>query len=136
MDKQKAKALAQALPALAAFKKTFGRDASPAFVAELLAAQQFELKLHDGCNEPGSDGLDASGRRYQIKHRAPGTGNIDLNNFAFDFIVLVNVDENYGVTGIWRMDQTRAKTSFVHRPDYRRYQLTQTAFKKAAERVL
>lgn len=71
MDEQKAKALAEALPALAAFKKVFGRDASPAFVAELLAARQFQLKLHDGCNDLGSDGLDCQGRRYQIKHRAP-----------------------------------------------------------------
>lgn len=71
-------------------------------------------------------------KKYQIKHRSPNTLNVDLNNFSFDFVVLVNVDDNYGVTGIWRMDQETAKRVFVHRPAYRKYQATQTAFKSAA----
>jgi len=136
MDEQQSLALEKALPALAAFKRAFGRDASPSFVAELLAAKQFELKLHAGYNAPGSDGIDPQGKKYQIKQRSPGTLNVDLNNFSFDFVVLVNVDDNYGVTGIWRMDEAKAKEIFVQRPDFRKYQATQAAFKKTAERVM
>jgi hypothetical protein len=135
MDEQQSMALDKALPALAAFKRAFGRDASPSFIAELLAAKQFHLKLHEGCNEPRSDGLDAEGKKYQIKHRNPNTLNVDLSNSSFDFIVLVNVDDHYGVTGIRRMDQETAKRVFVHRLAYRKYQATQTAFKSAAQHL-
>lgn len=136
MDALLSAELDKALPALAAFKKAFGRDASPFFIAELLAARQFELKLHEGSNEVGSDGVAADGKRYQIKHRNPGTQNVDLNNFEFDFIVLVNVDDNYTVTGMWKMDRDAAKKTFVHRPEYRKYQATQKAFKAAAQKAL
>lgn len=57
MDEQQSLALQKALPALAAFKRAFGRDASPSFIAELLAAKQFQLKLHDGWDELIGSGL-------------------------------------------------------------------------------
>lgn len=46
-------ALADALPAITAFRKAYGRDATPDFIAELYVAREFDLKLPTRRNEPG-----------------------------------------------------------------------------------
>ena len=124
------------LPAISAFRRAFGRDVSVDFIAELYAAREFNLTLPDRRNEPGFDALDTTGRRYQVKFRSSGTQNVDINGFDFDFIVLVNLDENYELAGLWRMDNATAKGLFTHRPEYRKWQTTQKHFKNAAERIL
>jgi hypothetical protein len=128
-------ALADALPAITAFRKAYGRDATPDFIAELYVAREFDLKLPIRRNEPGADAYDSTGRRYQVKCRGNSTLNIDVNNFDFDFIVLVNLDDSYGLAGLWRMDQEMARGIFVHRPTYRKWQTTQARFKSSAERI-
>lgn len=83
------------LPAIAAFKRSFKRDLSPGFVAELYAARELNLALADGANESGADGTDSAGCRYEIKLRTASTLNVDLNGFNFDELVLVNLDDEY-----------------------------------------
>lgn len=135
MDKDRLAAFEAVLPAISAFKRTFGRDIAPDFIAELYVARELDLELAARRNEPGADAVDATGQRYQVKCRSASTLNVDLNNFDFNFVVLVNLDDDYRLAGIWRMDLTKAQTVFVHRPVYRKWQATQTRFKAAAERV-
>ena len=116
MNEAQLAALEAALPAMSAFKLAFGRDPSADFVAELYATREFDLQLPHRRNEPGYDAVDSSGRRYQVKLRSPTTQNVDINNFDFDYIVLVNLDDGYLLTGLWRLDAATAQAIFVHRP--------------------
>lgn len=135
MERERLIAFEAVFPAIAAFKRAFGRDLSADFVAELYAAREFNLELPSRRNEPGSDAVDLAGLRYQVKFRSPGTQNVDVNNFDFDFIVLVNLDDDYALAGLWRMDRATAEGIFVHRPDYRKWQATQVRFKVTAARI-
>lgn len=45
--------------------------------------------------------------RYQIKFRSVGTLNVDLNNFDFDFLVLVNLDDDLSLAGLWLIGPSR-----------------------------
>ena len=135
MDKERLAAFEAVLPAISAFKRAFGRDLSADLIAELYAAREFDLELPGRRNEPGSDATDATGRRYRVKFRSRDTQNVDANNFDFDYIVLINLDDDYALAGLWRMDRATAHGIFVHRPDYRKWQATQTRFKQAAERI-
>ena len=132
-DEEKA-AFEAALPALAAFKHTCGRDATPGFVAELYAAREFNLMLLKSANAPGADATDANGKRYQVKYRSPDVLNIDLNNFDFDYIVLVNVDADYRLAGIWRLTVDRVRAMCVYRAKFQKHQVTQARFKDEALR--
>jgi hypothetical protein len=58
-----------------------------------------------------------------------------VNNFDFDYLVLVNMSDDYRVTGIWRLDVQKARMLFTHREKFRKHQATQNAVKKAAERL-
>jgi hypothetical protein len=35
-----------------------------------------------------------------------------VNNFDFDFLILVNVDDEYRIQGMWRLPVARAKDLF------------------------
>jgi len=135
LDEERLAAFAAVLPAISAFKRAFGRDLSPDFVAELYAARELDLELPGRRNQPGSDAIDATGHRYQVKFRSPDTQNVDTNNFDFDYIVLINLTDDYALAGLWRMDRATAQGIFAHRPDYRKWQITQARFKQAAERI-
>lgn len=135
MDNERLAAFEGVLPALSAFKRAFGRDVAPDFVAELYVAREFYLELSTRRNEPGADAVDAEGRRYQVKFRSAGTLNVDVNNFDFDFVVLVNLNDDYGLAGLWRMGLATAQGVFAHRPAYRKWQATQVRFKAAAEQI-
>jgi hypothetical protein len=124
------------LPAIAAFKRAFGRNISADFLAELYAARELNLELPDAPNEPGADATDQAGKRYQIKYRQASTLNIDVNNFAFDYLVLVNLDDSYVPTGIWSLPVDEAKVLFTFREKFRKYQATQTTFKRQATKVI
>jgi hypothetical protein len=101
----------------------------------LYAARELGLELSRSCNHPGCDGTDAAGRRYQIKHRNSSTLNVDVNNFDFDVLVLVNVDEECGLHGMWTLQVEQAKALFTYREKYRKHQATQVKLKAEATKI-
>jgi hypothetical protein len=135
LDDERSAILDAALPGLVAFKRAFGRDISADFIAELYAARELNLQLPDSGYGRGADATDASGRRYQIKCRQPGTQNVDLNNFEFDVLVLVNLDESYALGGMWTLPVEQVKELSVSREKFRKFQVTQDRLKRAATRV-
>jgi hypothetical protein len=135
MDEDRRDALDAVLPAIARFRRIFGQEITPAFVAELIAARELDLSLPDRLNEPGADAVDPAGQRYQIKYRSASTLNVDLNTFDFDHLVLVNMDDHYTVTGMWLLPVDRAKEIFSFRPKFRKYQTTQQKLKREATRI-
>ena len=135
LDPAKRAAFEAVLPAIGAFKKAFARDLSMGFVAEIYAARDLDLQLPDRPNEPGADATDNGGQRYQIKHRSPSTLNVDLNNFNFDHLVLVNLDDDYRLVGMWSLPVEQAKSLFMFRERFGKYQATQDRVKHAATRV-
>ena len=87
----------------------------------------------DGANHPGYDAVDTQGLRYQIKNRA--AQNVDINNFDFDFLILVNLDDVYRVRGMWKLTCEQAQAIFVWREKYHKYQTTQDSVKKIAIKI-
>jgi len=61
---------------------------------------------------------------------------IDLNNFDFDYIVLVNLDADYRLGGVWRLTVDQVRAFCAHRPKFRKHQVTQAQFKREASRHL
>lgn len=135
LDDLRREAFDAVLPAIAAFKRAFGRDISADLIAELYAARALNLELPDGSNEPGADATDDAGKRYQIKFRKPTTLNVDLNNFDFDHLVLVNLDDSYILTGMWSLPVEQAKALFTFREKFRKHQATQARLKREATRI-
>ena len=86
-----------------------------------------------GSIEPGFDLVSNEGTRYQVKVRTPSTLNVDVNNFDFDYLILVNLSDDYRMTGIWRLGVDKARSLFTHREKFRKHQATQKAVKDAAE---
>jgi len=134
-DQNKIDALEAILPAITRFRAAFGRDLSTDFLAELYAARELNLELPDRSNEPGSDAIDDRGRKYEIKYRSLTTLNVDLNSFDFDYLILVNLAEDYRLIGMWQLPVERAKTVFSFREKYRKYQATQERVKSVAIRI-
>lgn len=124
------------LAAMAEFKRVFGKTLSADFIAELYVATHFDLDLSEGVNQAGYDAISAEGVRYQVKNRAVSTQNVDINNFNFDYLVLVNLDENYQLIGMWRITTAQAQEIAVSRGKYLKYQVTQTKIKAVGERIL
>jgi hypothetical protein len=135
MDDHRRDVFQRTLAAMAEFKRVFGKTLSADFIAELYVATHFELDLSEGVNQAGYDAISAEGVRYQVKNRAISTQNVDINNFNFDYLVLVNLDENYQLIGMWRITTAQAQEISVFRQDYRKYQVTQTKIKAVGERI-
>ena len=133
LDEQSWAAFEAAIAAMARFRTIFGRDLQPSFVAELYAAKELGLKVNLAGNEPGHDAVDRLGMRYQVKYRSPETLNVDVNNFDFDYLVLVNLDAEYRLRGMWRITTEQAEAAFVWREKFRKYQATQASVKRVAE---
>ncbi len=134
LDQPRIQALEQAINAMAKFKHAFHRELTPDFVAELYVARELNLQLRDGPNEKGYDAIGEDGKRYEIKER--NAQNVDLNGYDFDFVVLVNLDDNYQLFGMWKMGVETARKIFVWRGDkFRKFQTTQVKFKQNAERI-
>ena len=127
------KTYVQALSTLAEFRRLFSRELDAATIAELYVAEKLGLQFSSVINQPGFDLQSPTGLRYQVKHRTAGTVNVDLQNFTFDFLMLVNLDSNYGCAGLWQMSVATAREVCVWREKFRKYQVTQTKFKKNAE---
>ena len=134
-DPQRTQVFVKVLPAIAEFKKAFGRDIKPDFIAELYIARELGLEIPDKQTEMGYDAIGPDGKRYQTKHRSIKTLNVDLNNFNFDVLVLVNLDDEYQLTGMWSITDTQAKSVFKKREKFRKYQATQDQVKAIAKRI-
>ena len=129
-------ALERARPVLASFQRTFGRPPAPDFLAELYAADRLGLRLDASPTNPGSDATDRTGKRYQIKLRAPGTHNVDISDPAgFDYLVLVNLDAHFRVSGMWRLSSEQVRAVAKQRPKYHRYQAPQAMLKEIGEKL-
>lgn len=124
----------QAIEVMAEFRRTFGRELKPDFVAELYAAYELGLEVFLSPNEPGYDAVDPTGKRYEIKER--NAQNVDLNSFNFDYLILVNLDEDYHLLGMWKLSRERAQSIFVKREKFKKYQATQDKVKANAIKIL
>ena len=133
-DSQKA-AIEIAVQALVRFKREFNRDLTPSVLAELYVALEFDLVPAQLCNHPGFDLTGSDGKRYQVKQRGSEVLNVDVNNFDFDYLVLVNLGDDYALKGMWRLPVEAAQKLFVFREKFRKYQATQKAVKANAEPV-
>lgn len=135
LDEEKLMIFKNAIAAMAEFRRVFHKDLQPSFIAEIYAAEELGLKINLNITEPGFDAIDSSGKRYQIKYRSLRTQNADFNNFDFDYLILVNLDDHYRLIGMWRITADQARKIFAWRKKYLKYQATQTKVKNNAERV-
>lgn len=133
LDNQKLQLFERAIEVIAEFKSTFGRDLKPDVIAELYVAREMNLSLMRGPNAPGYDAVDDQGFRYEIKERT--AQNVDLNNFDFDYLVLVNLDDQYKIKGMWKLSRNAAKSIFTWRDKFRKNQATQDKIKAVAQRI-
>ena len=134
-DTDRARILLAALKAMAEFRRAFGRPLDSSIIAELYVAHALDLHFPDKRNEPGYDLIDTDGLRYQVKHRDKQTGNVDLNSFAFDYLILLHLDDEYQPHGLWRLPVAEAKKLFVERTKFRKFQTTQKKIQAHATRI-
>ncbi len=127
----------QAQAAMVAFRAQFGTDLSVGALGEVLAAGALGLTLTAETTTPGYDALGPSGERVQIKYRAASAPSVDMNNFDFDTLVLVNLTDDYQVGGLWRITAAQAREIAAERigDGYHRYQTTQARIKEIGERL-
>jgi hypothetical protein len=128
-------AIQVAVDALVRFKREFNQDLTPSVLAELYVAQELNLVPAELCNNPGYDLLGDDGKRYQVKNRGAHVLNVDVNNFDFDYLMLVNLHDDYSLKGIWRLPVSVAREIFVRREKFHKYQATQKTVKANAEIV-
>ena len=131
-DRKRA-AIRNAVQALVQFKREFNRDLTASLLAELYVALELDLLPASASNQQGFDLIGADSKRYQVKQRACDVLNVDVNNFDFDDLVLVNLTDDYRVNGMWRLPVEKARALFVHREKFRKYQATQKCVKKNGE---
>jgi len=124
-----------AVEALVRFKREFNRDLSPSVLAELYVARELGLVPVDLCNHPGYDMLGDDGKRYQVKQRGENVLNVDVSNFDFDYLMLVNLGDDYVLKGMWRLHVDDARKLFAFREKFRKYQATQKAVKAKCNEV-
>lgn len=123
-----------ALEAMARFHSAFGRPLDVGIVGELHAAKLLSLTISGNATVRGFDAVDANGLRYQIKCR--NNTSVDVNNFEFDYLVLVNMNEHYQLTGLWKLSVSDAQKLFVWRGEkYQKWQTFQNKIKAQAERL-
>jgi len=136
LNEKKIEVFKNAIATMANFKKVFNRDLNPAFIAELYAAEKLDLGINPAATERGFDALDSESKRYEIKYRRLDTQNVDANNFNFDYMILANLDDDYRLVGMWRINTDQARQIFLSRERFRKYQTTQAKFKSIAERIV
>lgn len=136
INKQNREIFNSTLVAMQLFHDAFGMKLSADVIAELHVAFYLNLSLPKLANNQGYDAIAEDGTRYQVKQRSTSSV-VDMNNFDFDYIILVNLDEAYQVAGMWQMSAEQARNLASHR-QYKgidKYQITQSKFKKHAERL-
>jgi hypothetical protein len=95
MDSAVSEALRLSADAMYSFRTKFGVELSFSRLCEIYVALQLGLPLPDRDNTQGFDLRGADGTRYQVKGRSAATLNLDINNFEFDYVVLVNLSDDY-----------------------------------------
>lgn len=128
-------AIAMAVQAFVRFKREFNRDLTPSMLAEMYVALRLDLTPEQLCNRQGFDLMSSDGKRYQVKQRGANVQNVDVNNFDFDYLVLVNMGDDYSLAGMWCLPVETARKLFVFREKFREYQATQKSVKANAELV-
>lgn len=121
--------LNNALQAMINFENEFGKRLEISSISELLVADKLNLSIARRKNQPGYDAMDGYRNRYQIKFRADSTQNVDVNNFDFDHLILVNMNDEYQISGIWKLPVSLAKELFSYREKHRKYQASQKKVK-------
>ena len=134
-DESRRATIRVAVEALVRFKREFNRDLTPSVLAELYVARELDLAPAELCNHPGYDLLGGDGNRYQVKQRDEEVLNVDVNNFDFDYLMLVNLREDYSLKGMWCLPAAVGHKLFVFREKFRKYQATQKSVKANAEAV-
>ena len=130
-------AIAFAQNAMILFRHTYKRELTVGNLAEVFAAQHLGLELMSGANHPGYDACDRQkGRWYQIKYRAVGTQNVEVYNFDFDYLLLVNLDIDYQPSGIWQLTLAQVRQLYAQKPNTKLYQASQKTVKAIGERLL
>lgn len=132
MDSDVCEALRLSANAMQSFRMKFGVELSFSRLCEIYAALQLGLPMPVCGNTKGFDLRGTDGARYQVKARNSATLNLDINNFDFDYMVLVNVSDDYRPAGMWKLGVDRIRALSAERGKFRKYQLTQKAFKQAA----
>lgn len=128
--------LTQASAVMTEFKRIFGKSLSADVIAEIYAAQRFGLKLCDEQNQIGYDAISPEGIRYQVKRRAVGTQNVDIRNFEFDYLILINLDDRYQLQGMWRITVAQTQAISIYQEKYLKYQTTQKQIKEIGEQIV
>lgn len=118
---------------MCSFRTRFGVELSFSNLCEIYVAIQLGVSLPGRGNTKGFDLLGSDGTRYQVKGRDANVLNVDINNFDFDYVVLVNLSEDYRLLGMWKLSVDRVRQLATDRGKYNKFQLTQKAFKQAAE---
>lgn len=126
-------AIRDAVKALVEFKREFNRNLTVSLLSELYVALELDLLPAPLSNQRGFDLIGPDGKRYQVKQRGAEVLNVDVNNFEFDYLVLVNLSDDYSVRGMWLLPVDKARALFVHREKFRKYQATQKTVKQNAE---
>src|SRR5438876_8396184 len=132
MDSDVSSTLRLAADAMFSFRKKFGIELSFSNLCEIYVALQLGLAMPSRGNKMGFDLQGTDGTRYQVKGRQEGMLNVDINNFEFDYVVLVNLSDDYRPSGMWKLSMDSIRSLCAERGKFRKFQLTQRAFKQAA----
>ncbi|HEV2123664.1 MAG TPA: hypothetical protein VGW38_12920 [Chloroflexota bacterium] len=138
LDEQRRRTLADASRAMAEFHRVFATQLSVDSLAVIFVADRLGLEIAIPANNKGFDACDPrTGERYEVKYRADGVPQVDLNSFEFDRLVLVNLGPDYRPSGLWQITRPQAERVFAPR-EYRgisKFQCSQTRFKDEARRL-
>jgi hypothetical protein len=132
LSEQHAQAVEAIISPAAQFRRAFGAPFSEDLLAEVYVAQRLGLEICFGNNQ-GFDAVAPDGQRYQIKRRSVTTLNVDVNNFDFDHLVLVNLGDDLKPSGIWIVSREEVEALFAHRINFRKFQITQSKLKAFAK---
>ena len=79
--------------------------------------------------------MDRSGGRYQVKRRSPSTHNIDINNFTFDYLVVVQLGGDFLPIVMWKAAVSDIQPLCTRRENFRKFQVSQVEFRSVAEEL-
>jgi hypothetical protein len=131
----KARAMSLAVQAIVAVKREFGKDLTPDMIPELHAALALELLPTPVPYEAELGLQDENGKRYLVKACTANARRVDVYTWDFDYLVLVNLADDYTLQGMWRLPIQRAAPLFTRRADHPRSRALQSKLKANAEFV-
>jgi hypothetical protein len=120
---------------MSAFRREFGLDLSSSNLAELFVALELNLRFPEATNQRGFDLIDQNGARYQVKRRSPSTHNIDINNFTFDYLVVVQLGDDWLPVVMWKAAVSDIQPLCTRRENFRKFQLSQVEFRSVAKEL-